>query len=341
MENRMCVGGIAFSKLSFVKEKYGSDGLNKMLEKMVELGYDGPKRIDEIKLWDWYPFEYNILFLKAYYSIFGESSFRRMARVVPRLTVSKTMAAKWPKNPKLIIGNACNLWKRFFNFGELKGEIIGETSARIIGKDIYVDPIFCKFLTEYFTGLLESVGASGVMVDHTKCVHRGDEVCEWSITWKESDAKVDRKIAWDSSLVTGIDEIDRQHRYFVYILNELNESFNENYRDRIIRALRFMDRYAHWHFKSEEKYMELYHYPDIENHKKQHELFYQYTRSAMEKASRGITPELWYEVNRYLIEWLISHIKGTDRKFAEFLISRNLSMPEEKMPSSLRKELKL
>ncbi len=340
MQNKMCVGGIAFSKLSFVKEKYGKEGLERMLKKMVELGYNGPMRIEEIKLGKWYPIEHNILFLKAYMDLFGERSFRRMAREVPNLTVSNSLAVSWPKNPKVIIMNAGELWRRFFNFGEMRGEIKGN-EGRIIAKGISVDPILCTFLTEYFHGLMETSGAEGVMVKHTKCVHRGDEECEWIISWKNIRVNEERKIAWDDSLATGIEEIDRQHRYFVSILAELNDSLAGNYRDNLIRALHFMDKYAHWHFGSEEKYMEKYGYPDMENHKKQHELFYEYTRRVMDKARKGITPELWYEVNKYLVDWLISHIKGTDRKFAEFLISRNLSMPEEDMPSQIKENFGL
>jgi hemerythrin-like metal-binding protein len=335
---RKCIGGIAFSKLSFVREKYGDNGLRRMLSKMKELGYDGPDKLDDIKLVKWYPFEHNMIFLKAFKELFGSDAYRRMARDSFRREESFKVFIGWMKEPEGIITHAGQYWSKFFNFGEMRGELTAPGRGRITGRDVYVSPLFCEFLTEYFAGLLSSTGAENVVVRHTSCVAHGADRCEWELEWKP---RADRSLRWDSSLETGIGEIDRQHRYFVKILNDINSSISENYRTAFLQALRFMDHYAHWHFGSEEKYMKMYDYSQYEEHRKEHEKFYAYTQSIMNKAElQGITPALAYEVDKYLVDWLIAHIKGTDRRFAEFLKSRKLSMPEEQMPDEIKENIK-
>ncbi|NPA75675.1 MAG: bacteriohemerythrin [Euryarchaeota archaeon] len=339
MVERKCIGGIAFSKMEFVKEKYGDEGLKRMLEEMKKMGYDGPGRPEDIKLVKWYPFEHNLVFLRAFMNLFGKDAYRRMARGSFKREERFKMFIGWARTPEGIITNAGEYWHKFFNFGEFHGEMLGEGRARLVGRDIYVDPLFCEFLTEYFAGLLESAGAAGVRVQHTACAGSGAKECVWDVRWRAT--KVDRSISWSPALETGIEEIDRQHRYFVKILNDINSSISENYRSAFLRALRFMDHYAHWHFGSEEKYMKMYDYPQYEEHCKEHEKFYEYTQSIMNKAElQGITPALAYEVDKYLVDWLIAHIKGTDRRFAEFLKSRKLSMPEEQMPDEIKENIK-
>ncbi len=336
---KKCLGGIAHSKLEFVKEKYGNEGLDRMLARMKELGYDGPTRIDEIKLMRWYPFEHNLLFLKAFRDLFGDSAYRRMARGAPGREKSINMFIGWSRSPEKIIQGVESYWHKFFNFGTLRGEMLGTGHARLVGRGIYSGELFCEFLTEYYAGLLEYIGARGVEVKKLKCEGQGADRCLWDVRWRVDGGT--RSLAWDSSLETGIDEIDRQHRYFVRILNDINENLRGNYRSTFIHALKFMDHYAHWHFESEEKYMKKYNYPHYEAHRREHQKFYEYTDRIRKRAEKeGITPGLVYEVDKYLIDWLISHIKGTDRRFAEFLASKNLEMPEEPMPEEMKKQIK-
>ncbi len=337
-DDKKCVGGIYFSRIAYVREKHGIDGMNKILKYMKENGYKGPMSDSEIKIAKMYPMEYNIMFLKAYKELFGERNFKRMARAAPKKKGFVGMFLKWAGTPEMLIKKAGDYWKKMYNFGELKGEIIGENSGIIKGFGVSLDPIFCDFLTEYFIGVIENTNAKNIECTHVKCIYKGDKECEWKITWGEK--KQSKEIKWDESLETGVDEIDRQHKYFIKVLAELDRSIRKNSKISIKRYLNFMDRYAHWHFSSEEKYMKKYSYPHYEEHRKQHEMFYRYTEEIKRRAAEGeINEDFVYSVNKYLIDWLINHIKGTDAKFAEFLRQNNLKMEEEEMDESIKKEL--
>ena len=337
-EEKRCVGGIFFSRIAYVQEKHGKDGVNRLLEQMKRNGYRGPMSEKEIKVAKMYPIEYNILFLKTYRDMFGERNFKRMARASPKKRGFVGMFLKWAGTPEMLINKAGDYWKKMYNFGELKGETTGENSAIIKGSDVSVDPIFCDFLTDYFIGVIENTNVKNIECSHVKCIYGGDDECKWIITWGEK--KQSKEIKWDDSLETGSGEIDRQHKYFIKVLAELDRSIRKNSKISIKRYLNFMDRYAHWHFSSEEKHMKKYAYPHYEEHKKQHELFYRYTEEIKKKAEDGdINEDFIYSVNKYLVDWLINHIKGTDAKFAEFLRYNNLEMEEEDMDENMRKEV--
>ncbi len=342
--DRMTRGGIYYTRIHFVREKYGTGGMQRLYNKMKEYGYNGPATEDEIKIADWYPHSYDILFLKAFKELFGESAFKRMARTVPRISGGVSdLFLKWPDNPNKLIKEGVKYWHMFYNFGRLESEVLDGGKGIIRGYGISTDPIFCELLTYYFQGLLEKAGALNVEVEHTHCVHRGDKFEEWKLTWSALDKSKNKKfskIEWDKSLETGIDEIDEQHKYFVKILNEINIRLNNKDKGLLLEMLYFMDKYAHWHFSSEEKYMKKYNYPDYLKHHAEHERFYNYTKETIIEAKRGLDEHLEYSVNKYLIDWLINHIMGTDKKFANFLRDNNLVMENERMPSELEKVVK-
>ncbi len=47
-----------------------------------------------------------------------------------------------------------------------------------------IHPLHCRLLTGWIEGMVTVVGAGEVHVQHTRCVHRGDELCEFTGTWR-------------------------------------------------------------------------------------------------------------------------------------------------------------
>ena len=328
--------------MAYARKKHGTEGMERLYRRMKELGYNGPADEKEIKVAKWYPMEYNILFLKAYKELFGEKKLSLLAKQTSKNIGIFGMFVKWAANPKLVIKKSSEYWEQFYNFGRLDGRMIDSESAVISGYGISRDPIFCDFLTDYFAGVVEQTGVKSVVSEHTKCVHKGADHEEWIIRWSTSSELKNQnttyEIEWDSSLESGIEEIDRQHKYFVKILNEINRNIAENTRRTLVATLRFMDRYAHWHFGAEEEYMKKYNYDRYELHRLEHIKFYDYTRKTIqdaEKADVRMETELAFSINRYLIDWLILHIKGSDRRFAEFMRKKGLEMHEEDMPENI------
>jgi len=89
-------------------------------------------------------------------------------------------------------------------------------------------------------------------------------------------------------------------------------------REVIDDILKELARYTDYHFKTEEKYMEKYKYPDVEAHKKQHRDFVNKVNDFIDKKAKGQVT-LTIEVMNFLKDWLAGHILGTDKKMGEFL----------------------
>jgi hemerythrin len=126
---------------------------------------------------------------------------------------------------------------------------------------------------------------------------------------------------WDNSLSIGIEEIDNQHKELIKRLDELAQSIlQKKGKDKIGKMLKFMSDYGEMHFSSEENYMAKHNYPDLDFHQKQHEKFKTTTDKLInELKSEKDMESFAISVQRYLIDWLILHIKTTDQKFGGFL----------------------
>ncbi len=186
---KKCVGGILLSRISYVREEYGNEGMERLWKHMKEIGYDGPTDEKDIKIAKMYPMDYNILFLKAYRELFGESDFVRLARGAPKKKGFVGLFLKWAGTPEMLIGKAGYYWKKMYNFGELRAEIAGKNSASIKGIDVSPDPVFCNFLTEYFIGVMENTSVKNIECEHVRCIHKGDDKCEWSLRWGKEKQK--------------------------------------------------------------------------------------------------------------------------------------------------------
>ncbi len=126
---------------------------------------------------------------------------------------------------------------------------------------------------------------------------------------------------WKDSLSVGIEEIDEQHKELIIKLDELAESIlHKKGKGKISMILKFMKDYGKTHFTCEEVYMTISNFPGLEAQQKQHERFI----STVNRLLTGLDSERDMEffasqVQRFLIDWLILHIKTTDKKFGEFL----------------------
>ena len=132
-------------------------------------------------------------------------------------------------------------------------------------------------------------------------------------------------IRWSESLMTGVDEIDRQHRVLVNTLNEIIESLpggcDEALAERITRDLLG---YALYHFEMEEELMERHGYGDFSSfdarsHVAQHKAFADRVSELRERFNGGSRLDLERLV-RFLHDWLTNHIMGSDVRLGQFIL---------------------
>ena len=131
-------------------------------------------------------------------------------------------------------------------------------------------------------------------------------------------------LQWDDSLSVGIKDIDEQHQKLVQMICDLHEAMRTGQgKEHIEPILRELEEYAVEHFGFEEKLMERFTYPGYLNHRKEHEKFVDKV-IAFGNDFRENRAALTTEVMNFLKNWLVGHIKGTDKKYGPFFNDRGV-----------------
>jgi len=128
-------------------------------------------------------------------------------------------------------------------------------------------------------------------------------------------------VEFDPVLLTGVDDIDAQHRELFQRIGQLLEaSRNHRSREEVVRLLEFLGGYVVDHFASEEVTMEAARYPRVEGHRAEHRQFMKELEILRhELKSEGPSNLFVIRVGNRVTEWLREHIYRTDRLLGEWL----------------------
>lgn len=124
---------------------------------------------------------------------------------------------------------------------------------------------------------------------------------------------------WDSSLETGDEIVDAQHRNLYAIVNELHDALQEDRaKETVALVLVRVMLHAKTHFHDEEALMERIGYPDLAAHRRLHQEFEREADALADDylAGAAISPE---SLVAFLHDWLVKHIGDEDRKIVAYL----------------------
>lgn len=121
-------------------------------------------------------------------------------------------------------------------------------------------------------------------------------------------------IIWNSTLNTGIDVIDSQHKRIVSYINALEEARAAKDRVRVGHIIEQLVDYTQSHFGFEESLMEEAGYRFLKPHQKVHELFIRRVNGFTVRAAKG--EDVSEELHTMLSTWLLNHIAHEDRDYA-------------------------
>lgn len=124
-------------------------------------------------------------------------------------------------------------------------------------------------------------------------------------------------ITWTDSFSVKVVEIDAQHKKLVEMINKLYDAMKVGKsKDVMEEILSNLISYTATHFKAEEKYFDLYNYPEKEVHKAEHKKFVE-TVTKFKKDFDSGNATISIEVIGFLREWLTNHINGSDKKYTK------------------------
>ena len=138
-----------------------------------------------------------------------------------------------------------------------------------------------------------------------------------------------RLIVWDNNYSVGFELFDKQHQKLVEMINDLYAAFlSGEAHKKAPTIINKMINYTDYHFKSEEKYFDMYNFPFSEEHKEIHKSFVNKVRELKHGIENGKVT-VSYDIMNFLRQWLIEHIMGEDQKYTEFFKTNQIEINEE------------
>ncbi|SHI92905.1 hemerythrin [Malonomonas rubra DSM 5091] len=129
-------------------------------------------------------------------------------------------------------------------------------------------------------------------------------------------------IAWKEIYQTGIVALDDEHKQLVAQIDRLFQAVRDKQGDDVLQeTFEMLKDYTEKHFQHEEKLMQEYGFPGLEEHRQIHQ---QLRDSVDDMISRNSSDpqQLAKELLAFLRVWLLEHIVNVDKKYGVFLESR-------------------
>jgi len=132
----------------------------------------------------------------------------------------------------------------------------------------------------------------------------------------------DRRIIWSDDFLTGIKEIDYEHRCLIEDINKLHrELLSHVDMDRIGNTLGRIHARMQAHFALEEHIMVSHEYPHYPEHKAEHERLLDEYTEFMTKFERDPNLGDREAIEGTLRQWVVDHILISDKKMSLMLAS--------------------
>ena len=125
-------------------------------------------------------------------------------------------------------------------------------------------------------------------------------------------------LKWKNEYSVGNTQIDLQHQKLFDLINQLEASTHASEFSEIApMILTELEQYALVHFETEEGYMRMIGYPDLEEHKRIHEALKADLQAEVNMhMESGLTTLKLIHLYQFLKRWIENHILDDDIKYA-------------------------
>jgi predicted hydrocarbon binding protein len=180
------------SKLAFVKDKFGEEALSNVIASML---VSDQEILHFLLDTGWYPIELYERVLRAICKVAagGDMSiYSKIGEHSAEHNLNNAYRAFRSKDPIKLLENMVPMHSMLNDPGEM--EVIKEQEGRCVIK--VTKPrstnIICRISRAFYQRVVELCGASNVRVLETKCSGRGDEFCQFDISWQKGEGDVRR-----------------------------------------------------------------------------------------------------------------------------------------------------
>lgn len=130
-------------------------------------------------------------------------------------------------------------------------------------------------------------------------------------------------VQWDDSMSVGNLQIDEQHKILINTINQLASAEIQDDRTVVAMIIDELVSYTAFHFDFEERLIESAAYPDLEEHRRNHQVFVTWVTNLREEFASHQRRQVGERILGFLCDWLRDHILGEDRRYCACLSATN------------------
>ncbi len=133
-------------------------------------------------------------------------------------------------------------------------------------------------------------------------------------------------LIWTDDLAIGIDSIDDQHMVLFNLIDQLQDAMSRGESRSILQDIfRGLIDYTEKHFQFEEDIFKKINYPETEAHLEKHRQFIANMEDLRSQFQENTNFMIGVDVMKFLTDWLVTHIQGTDRQYIQFFKSNGIT----------------
>lgn len=125
-------------------------------------------------------------------------------------------------------------------------------------------------------------------------------------------------IKWDEKFAVGHERIDQEHQIFLGLIKSVSSAADQGAtKERILRILVEIKKYADFHFYSEENLMIDSGSPEYDEHKKEHQFLLARFDGLIHDYKTGASD--LNELVEFIFQWFALHTTGIDKRLAMYI----------------------
>jgi methyl-accepting chemotaxis protein len=138
--------------------------------------------------------------------------------------------------------------------------------------------------------------------------------------------EISAEIDWSDLLSLNIKAMDDEHKELFKRINSLLSAMLDRKKSYNLSEIsNYLSEYIDFHFRNEEKMLEHYKYPKLDEHKKLHRIYEDDFKIIQNRIDRDEDEALiLIDIQEKVVTWLIEHIAKVDQEYSDYLISNNL-----------------
>ena len=150
-------GAVFETDAEFIKNRFGEEGLEKVMSALRELGH--PLVYESINSMEWLPLGLRALSLLVIKEAFNwsDEEIKEMGDAAPKYSFIVKLLMKFFVSPRVAFSHAPEYWVKHYDTGRLEPVELEEATGNAVIHlhDFNVHPLYCKYLEGYFQRLFK------------------------------------------------------------------------------------------------------------------------------------------------------------------------------------------